>query len=482
MAPIRHSWSLHQPWPVLRCVLLVLALYAVYLPLSGYSVLPWDAEQYWQLVSRFFINKKDFSILNYDANLRGYIGPLLIVPVRAVCMVMGWAPLHGSQFIGVLWAALLFGFTLPAFWKCVTGHALMAKQWLLLVGLSFVLWGDYFNFCIQDFPAFTALLLALIALAQPGWRWAGVGGLLLAMALNMRPIYLASLPGALGWFWWQQRRFVAGVGPKTGVGGTALSLLALVAGAALLLFPQVLINYRHFGHLSPLVLATDNGHMSFYLKQLNWGTAFQRYDSSIDPSHYGGVLYADRAGTQLLAAQAKGYFESYQALLGYYLRHPLEGIGHYLHHTFNGLDLWYATPYPMKVAKGGPTLVQLFNYVVLALGLGYALVALKRVALKRAAVQPRAFLYNIGWALLAAMLPVCVAIPTAVECRFLLPLHLLLISLIAVQFRPRQLLRLGPTKSILAVLAIAITVWGGTALSADTKQQVLPAGTQPPGY
>ncbi|GAB3832091.1 hypothetical protein GCM10028821_23180 [Hymenobacter jeollabukensis] len=457
-------------------MLLVFGLYLVYLPFSGYDVLPWDAEQYWQLVSRFFIKKKNFSLLNYDANLRGYVGPLLILPVRAVCMIMGWAPLHGSRFIGMVWAALLFGYTLPEFWKRVTGHALLGKHWLLLVALSFVFWRDYFNFCIQDFPALTVLLLALIAFSQPGWQWVAVGGALLAVALNMRPIYLASLPGALGWLWWQHGQMARRANQRLGLGRATLALLPLAGGAALVLLPQVLINLRHFGQLSPLVLATDNGHMPFYLKQLNWGTAYPRYDSSIDPSHYGGVLYADRSGLQVLAAQAKGYFESYQALLQYYLLHPLEGIGRYLRHLFNGLDLWYATPYPMQVSKSGLTGLQLLNYVVLGLGLSYI-----GFSLKNAATKPHPSIYGIGWALLAVMLPVCVAIPTAVECRFLLPLHLLLLSMVA-YYSPNRLTNLGLKKSLLAAAVVVLTVWGGVTLSAELKPNLLPVGTLPPGY
>ena len=62
-------------------MLLVLALYAAYLPLSGYTPdqFRFDAAQYWEL-SLKFTQHGGFSLLTFDEPLRGYLGPLLILP------------------------------------------------------------------------------------------------------------------------------------------------------------------------------------------------------------------------------------------------------------------------------------------------------------------------------------------------------------------------------------------------------------------
>ncbi|MDO7846732.1 hypothetical protein Q5H92_10220 [Hymenobacter sp. M29] len=468
------SWSLKTAWPIARYICLVFVLYLIYLPFSGYNELIWDAKQYWEAVSRFFLNKSSFSLLNYNFIFRGYMGPLLVMPVRVVCTVLNLDPMYGSKLIGMVWAAILFGFAIPKLWQVTTGVQLIANRWLLLTTLCFVFWGDYFNYCLQDFPAFTILLLALIALSKPKLVWIGYGGVLLAMCINMRPIYMASIPGVLGWFWWQTQR-----NEKTAVTITwwAQSILVFVLGIILVLLPQILINYRHFHQLSPFVLVNTNQHLPFYLIQLNWGLAYQRYDTSTNPLHFGAVFYGDREGVRELAAQTKGYFESYGAFAKYFLTHPLAGIGHYLRHLFNGLDVDYRAPYPAKIVAGHITGLQLLNYNVVTLGIVWlayqARKSFQQVNYNRSAVL---------WLVVVLLIPVAIAIPTAVEVRFLIPLHLLLLasaSAALCSFKWRQ----QTLSTYLAIGAVIVVVtWGGSRFSANTQAQLLSPNTAVTDY
>ncbi|WP_141765634.1 hypothetical protein, partial [Hymenobacter coccineus] len=105
-----------QPWPWPRRCVVVLALYAAYLPLSGADRLPFDAGEYWGLAATFFGPGLRFSLLHYAAPLRGYLGPLLLVPVRGLCYATGWPALVGAQLMGLGWAVLLYGVAGPAAW------------------------------------------------------------------------------------------------------------------------------------------------------------------------------------------------------------------------------------------------------------------------------------------------------------------------------------------------------------------------------
>lgn len=436
---------------------MVLALYAAYLPLSGADQLPFDAGEYWGLAATFFGPGLRFSLLHYAAPLRGYLGPLLLVPVRVLCYATGWPALAGAELMGLGWAVLLFGAAGPAAWAAATGRALRGGAWLLAVALGFAFWRGHFNYSLQDAPALSLLLLALAVGARPGWRWAALGGALLAAAGNLRPVYVACAPGAAGWLWWHARGL--------GWGPAARRCAAAAAGAALVLAPQVAINYRHFGKLTPLVLATDDGHLPLYLKQLNWGTAFQRYESSLDPTHYGGVVFADAAGAQQLRAVPGGRFGGYAEYAGFAGRHPLAVAGRCVHHLFNGLDVWYPTPYPRRLQPWGPGPWQLLNYAVLALGLAHGLRRWPRRPV--GARGPGA-----GWALLALGLPVALALPTLVECRYLLPLHLLLLTAAAEGFRPRRWWVAPRWQQAAAVAVLAAVLWGGWHLAAATAAQV----------
>ena len=462
------------PWPWRWRVLATLALYAAYLPLSGYGPgqFRFDAAEYWEL-SLKFTPPGGFSLLAYDEPLRGYLGPLLVLPARLLCHLTGWSMLAGARVLGAGWAALLFGLALPALWTRATGRALGGGRWLALLGLGFIFWRDYFNFTLSDLPALTLLLLALGGLGRRGWGWAGAAGLLLAASINVRPIYLACLPGVL-WLLVDSGRYTA----RRHV---AASLAALVAGAACVLLPQLLINQRHFGQASPLVLAQRPGKEPLYLRQLAWGTAFQRYETSLVPAIPRSLVYADSAGQRALAAVPGGRFHSYSEFLTFLARHPFSSAARYARHLFNGLDIRYPTPYPTRLHPPGQAGLRLLNYALLGLGVWLAL-ARGRSTRQRpspGAAPPATVLPTA--VLLALLLPCLLTLPTLMECRFLLPLHLLLLTGVAATWRPLAWWR-SPrgTGRRLAVLALAAGwLWGCWQLSEATAGQRRPPSEAP---
>lgn len=446
--------------PLVRRLLLTLLLYAVYLPLSGYQPadLRFDAGQYWELGLKFF-RAGHFSLLNYDEPLRGYLGPLLLQPGRLLTHLLHWPALYGARVLGAGWAALLFGLALPETWQWLSGRRLSPQRWLLLLGLTFLFWRDYFNFPLSDVPALTLLLLGLAALRRAGWGWALAAGLCLAAAVNLRPIYLAALPGVGLLLAWQR--------PRAG------QLAALLLGAALVLTPQFVINWHHFNQPTPLVLATSGpAARPLYLRQLLWGTTIQRFETSLIPAYPRTLIFADSAGARALAAAPP--ISSYGQFLAFASQQPLAVAARYLRHLFNGLDLWFPTPYPRHLHPPGQTALRLLNYALLGGGAALLLAAGRRAWRQR----PRAALAAPAAGLLALLLPVLLVLPTAVECRFLLPLHLLLLG-VAGLAGPGALPRRWRRR--LAVLLLAVG-WLAVCwqLSAATAGQLLPPGSAVP--
>ena len=481
--------QLRKPWPAHWRVLATLALYAAYLPLSGYGPgqLRYDAAEYWEL-SLKFTQHGGFSLLAFDEPLRGYFGPLLILPARLLCHFTGWSMLTGARVLGAGWAAALFGLALPDLWARASGRPLNGGRWLALLALGFIFWRDYFNFTLSDMPALSLLLLGLLALGRRGWGWAGLAGALLAGAINIRPIYVAALPGVvglvlLGWAGAQHWRRQAGV------------LVALAAGAALLLLPQLLINQRFFGQRSPLVLAQRPGTAPLYLRQLSWGTAFQRYETSLIPAIPRSLVYADSAGQRMLANVPGGRFGSYGQFLGFAAAHPLSTAARYARHLFNGLDTRYPTPYPTRLHPPGQALLRLLNYALLGLGLSLIFRWGKR---QKSSLNSNALVLPVeetaphttilptrkseAMALLVALLlPCLLTLPTLMECRFLLPLHLLLLTAVAACWRPGEWWRrLGSPARRLAVLGLlGVWIWGCWQLSEATAGQRRPPREAP---
>ena len=454
------------PWRML----LVLALYAAYLPLSGYTINQYrfDAAQYWEL-SLKFTQHGGFSLLAFDEPLRGYLGPLLILPARLLCHFTGWSMLTGARVLGACWASVLFGLAIPQLWAQVTGRALPLGRWLLLLGLTFLFWRDYFNFTLSDMPALTLLLLGLVALGRPGWRWVLLAGILLAAAINIRPIYLASAPG---WLWLLGQRVETNR-------NLSICLTALVAGLALVLLPQALINQRNFQRPTPLVLAQPPGSQPLYLKQLAWGTQFQRYESSLIPEISRSLVYADTAGQRALADVPGQRFASYGHFATFVAQQPLSAAARFLRHLFNGLDIWFSTPYPTRLHPTGQAALRLINYVLLGLAVALIVAGWRYPRRQQSGAASR--WPQVAPVLLALLLPCALALPTLIECRFLLPLHLLILAGVAGYWQPvTDWQRLRSPLRRLAVLGLALGwLWGCWQLSAATAGQLRPPSEAP---
>ena len=453
--------------------LIALAFYAAYLPLSGYGPgqFRFDAAEYWEL-SLKFTPPSGFSLLAYDEPLRGYLGPLLVLPARLLCHLTGWSMLSGARVLGAGWAALLFGVAIPALWARASGRALGGGRWLALLGLGFICWRDYFNFTLSDTPALTLLLLGLATLGRRGWPWAGVAGLLLAAAINIRPIYVACLPGVL-WLLADNGRSLTRLKCAT--------LLAMLAvGTTPVFLPQLLINQRHFGQRSPLVLAQRPGKEPLYLRQLAWGTAYQRYETSLVPAIPRSLVYADSAGQRALALVPGGRFSSYGEFLGFVVQHPFSSAARYARHLFNGLDIRYPTPYPTRLHPPGQSALRLLNYALMGLGLWLAWVRWRATRGHRpptdapGTASPAAVLG-------ALLLPCLLALPTLMECRFLLPLHLLLLTGVAATWQPLAWWRNlgGPGRRLAMLVLAAGWLWGCWQLSEATAGQLRPPSEAP---
>ncbi|MBO0356700.1 hypothetical protein J0X19_01965 [Hymenobacter sp. BT186] len=414
--------TLARPWPVWMRALVVLGLYGGYFLLGGGlqgERMPYDAGHYWELAVGFQRQHQSFSLLNFHDPTRGYLAALLQFPALVVRFLTHCSMPTAAKVAGTGWATLLFAFLIPELWRSVSGRQVSGGRWLLLVLLAFSFWRDFFSFTTTDMPALALLLLALWAVSRAGIGWWLVAGLSLAASLNSRPMYLAAVLPALllaGWYSKQHREI------------TWVRWLAVGLGVGVALAPQLAINRLHFNSNSPLVLARVSSQQTtpLYLKQLTWGTRVLRYDTNLHQR----LIYADSAGLAVLHQEGVREYTSYGQFLRIALHHPFNYGWRYVRHLFNGLDVWQPAPYPLQEYSPARFWVQLLNYT--ALGVGLSVLLLARPA--RWLSWPRA------WVLLALLLPCLIAIPTAMETRFLLPLHLLLLAGAAFRFSPRQTL------------------------------------------
>ncbi len=441
-------------------ILLVAGLYGGYFLMGGGLTgerMPYDAGHYWELAVSLQGAHKSFSLLNFQDPTRGYCAALLQMPAVVVRFATQCSMPVAAKTVGTGWAVALVAWLLPALWRSVVPGPVAGGRWLLLLLLSFAFWRDHFSFSMVDMPALVLLLLALWSPSRPGLGWWLLAGLSLAAACNSRPVYAAAAPPALALaVWWSVRH-----GGRQVMGQWA----ALWLGIILVLGPQLLVNQHHFGRSTPFVLArvnpTDNAPL--YLKQLTWGTRVLRYDTSLKQR----LIYADEDGLAVLRAQGISEYASYGQFLRIVAQQPLSYVVRYLRHLFNGLDVQQPAPYLIRDYGPERPWVQLLNYTVL--GLALVVVVVSHPA--RWLTWPRALL------LLAVALPCIVAVPTAIECRFLLPLHFLLLILVAFRSEPKRyaaMLRGRSGLALAVVLAAGLWLGGCFWVSAATFRNLQP--------
>ena len=368
-------------------------------------------------------------------------------------------PLDSTRLLGVVTAAAVFGWAGPALWQAVRGGpAVPLGRRLLFAGLGFALWRDYFNFSLTDFPALLALAGALIALLRGKGLASGVvAGLAVAAAVNLRPVYQVALPavGLLALWplpglprWWGLAR--AG---------------ALVLGAAVVLLPQAYTNSEHVGVASPWVLTTMPGQPSLFLQQLEWGLKNQKYETNVgDDYSQPSMFFVDERGTALWKSTGLKEFSSIIQYTKLCLGRPWRSVGVWQRHLFNALDVQYPTPYIRAVYVPTWPLAWL-NYSLIFGGLF--------VLLRRPWQRPTTEWVRSALVLLALLLPCLVVLLTAIECRFLLPLHLLLSAAVAFGAAPLRWWRAASAKGrALVVAGYVATVVSGFSASASAQKHL----------
>ena len=426
----------------------VALVYALYLFSSEYHNLYYDAEDYWQLGHRF-VRAGRFDLLGYDDALRGYAYPLVNFGCLAVRKAFNWPAVAVVKLLNAALAGLLFGVVGPHLWQASTGAPLSLVRRLVWAALGFVFWRDYFNFSLSDFPAVLALGTGLWLVQRPHFWAALLAGAALALAINIRPVYLVSVLPALGLIWVGGR-----ARPARGV-----RLASLALGAGMVLAPQWLINQRHFGASTPLVLAQSKtlGIHNLYLQKLKWGLLHEKYESSVGPElPTGQLLFLDATGAAMLRAEGLREIDSPGQYVGLVARHPVVLAGIYVRHLFAGLDSSHPTPYLKRWAPSRPK--QLLNYT---LWFWAVLVAVRRRPTARESL------------VLAALLLPCLAVmPMSMEVRFLLPLHLLLLALAA--FGPWPTWAWQGRRAVGLLVVFALYLAGCLWLSNSIKQDVEP--------
>jgi hypothetical protein len=404
--PRRHGSRTPGRSTGLGLFLLVFVTYFVYLRLFGDRTFWYDSGHYFACVSSFSLDR-------YHVALRGYSFPYICWSLRQLAewrnadpVVVFWV--FSSMVFAWLGTVVVPRLAKFAFYRASTS----VRSVLLFNALVFFFFRGNASYPLTDFPAVAALLTA-IWLVVTSYR-AFFVGLTCALAMNFRPVYaIAALPLGLLVIHrlvlaWRNRSWLFAVGY-----GCAFAI-----GLAVVLGPQAYINRHNFGRLSfmpPTDLAFGR---SLYSEQIQGGLRIQKYETNVGPDlPRASVSFADPSGAALVAEHP---VSADRDILRLILDKPFKFVAIYTRHLFNGLDVKYPSTYIQHFAATS-WLFSLLNYAVIFVFLE---------AISGSWHIGADWLPRIG-VLATVLAPIAAVIPSAVEVRFFLPLHLLMYSVVA---------------------------------------------------
>jgi hypothetical protein len=379
--------------------------------LQGAKVFYFDSGNYWTLGDSF-VKHGDFSLLNFDSPLRGYLLPLVDHGLQGLADAFGWTSSTSAKLFNVFTFSVLGALLAPRLAElCWPERRWNVQRRLGLTALLIVFWSGYLNFPLSDFPALALVLLALVAVARsdrPGWML--VAGFAGGGAIDIRPSYVMLAPVLLllvAWASFERR----GRRDSPSLARQAICLGLLVVGFVIVSAPQSLISHRNFNIWS--FVPGTAAHLESL--QLTEGLRLQRVGGYVGAGHPPLMIYEDQDGSKLLGEQKHHTVTGFGQYLGLVTNHPVAMGGLFARHVLNGLDQRYSTPYIEHLDSDSHRWMRLAGFLLVFL----ALLRLIWPAARRSLGVGR-------WRYPLALLICCLtAVPSAMEPRYMLPVYLL---------------------------------------------------------
>jgi hypothetical protein len=428
---------------------LVCSTYVYYLFQSTDRTFHWDSFEYWNAAT-------SFSLKDYHTPFRGFSFPYLCFGLKRLAAVTGADPQSLFWVASSVLTALFGCVVVPQLVRAVVPsvHPTLARL-LLFNGLIFFFFRDYARYPLTDVPTATVLFAALWFLIVT--RRAFLPGLLLALAINFRPVYaIVAAPAAVLMLRrvlliWKHLR------PRLASKWCGW----FIVGLCVVLGPQAYINHHNFGVNSVMPVTDVLEGRSLYLAQVEGGISTQKYETNVGTAYpRPGVFFRDISGSAVVANQRFGFLRSYRELWKLYSAHPVQFIAIYARHIFNGIDVQYPTPYIHDLSRRSwwSSFIDYCVYFVFFDVVGRTAHLLRKNAM-------------LSVVLATALLPVIAVIPSRVEVRYFLLLHILAYTVVSFAVVPslsRWRLRWGIGKLLLLGLFVAACF----ALADSTYSQV----------
>lgn len=383
----------------------------VHLISSGKTIFYYDAEQYWRFGSSF-VKDGNFSIFNYTEGLRGVWFPMILFSLQYINHYLQLDPILIVRIFSALYISSFIAFLVPKLISRIYPEIKISFFNILFFGvLVFIFWRNYFNYPLSDFPAIILLIWGVFFLFSRKLIVLFFSGILFGMAINIRPIFLISLLPVIVFLFLDTDK-------QTFVKSLFKPLLKfgyILIGILIISIPQILVNKNAFNTISPLVQTKNSIYgKDLYLQQLILSFSYEKYETNIGLVYpKPPVFFCDRLGSSIAQKEQANTLKNYGGFLKIYAKYPVEMSCIYFKHIFNGLDIKDNTVYLSEVNRRN-YFFSLLNYSVLFFFLLSLFIY-------------RKYLFNSKRKIffpIILIISAVLAIPTAIETRFMLPIFL----------------------------------------------------------
>ena len=427
--------------------ILVYDLYMIYnyIPNRFDIIFKFDhGDDYWYwVVAKSFQGVFDDNIAIHKIAHRGYFFTFAIYLIQQLADILH---IDKMLFFQIVWAGM-FSFSIailiPKFSELLTQRKTNVLQSLLLLALISFFWRGFFYVPLADFPGLFSFIAGLYALVKyhrsNKLTYLFMAGLFVAMAALCRGPYKYSFYLVVAYLICMHFPVIKGAYKNISI-KFSKELLAFFLGMLFISWPEAYLNKTKLGVTSFFPYAQVNWVKEDGTANENNVTAMQLQSGIGNQKVLPGIYFDKHAAAlrikdinskscchymypvdnaQISASEhfyqlwKKYPLTSFQEYLAFVLSNPIDFVVIYSKHLFNGLDI--KDPRAYLAGKSVGFTFAIINYIIIYLAIAFLYKNRKKFLDSKASI----------WLLGAILLPSLLAIPTQVETRFFLSIHVL---------------------------------------------------------
>ncbi len=446
----------------LNCYPVVVWLFAFIFCFAKNNTKFWyDAWYYWELANSFYVDGA-FSLSAFPESIRGYFLPMVL---SIVSHLGGRVSYWGYWALYSALLTFIICYVTPTVMRVACNTARYRIGCLVMLGLFLYFWGELLIQPLSDLPAlalYGVVLYCACKMSTGGYSirvmflTGFIAGICTYGAYNMRTVYMYPLL-----FVWIV--FMCKIMIERKKKSICFVLLALV-GVVVCAIPQMIINERLYNILSPFVIAEPDGNNNLFIIQLRTGISVPRYETFVgDAAEYPnpGVYFENVLGKELAARASIGTILDFVI---WALSNFWSVLGLYMEHVLSAITIFWRKAYLTTISVDlAAFLINALLFITGCSGLCLA--------------DKRNWKQAIDWGTLCAfLLPALLALPGALEVRFVLSLYMMLYGYLALKLDYVSLvykIKEKPYWCIFSLIALFVLCLFANQLLAEVQEGVL---------